>query len=180
MLDNQLLIQGLGFFGLLFQLFSFQANDRSKILFRQGIGAIFFAVHFFLIGAFSGATISAVIAARNAVFYEKTKESWANHKIWMFFFMILLVALTLFFAWEGWFSLLPLCGTVVGTYARWNDKSNLIREFSLGGVTLWLIYSIIVGSIPAIINNALLLASVFVGFLRFDKHIDFHKLMHHG
>lgn len=160
-------IQAVGFIGLIFVVISFQGRTRNKILKNQAISAVFYMLHFYLLGAFTGAGINTVIAIRNFVFEKKDKKTWASSQWWIYVF-ILFGGIFSYLSWQGWTSLLPFTGMVVGTFARWQDKPILIRVLSLIGSSLWLVYGILVVSYPGIVTEVIVITSIVIGLFRFD------------
>lgn len=171
------LIQLIGAAGLALTGIAFQGRTRHAILLGQLIGALFFAVHFFLLSAYVGTLMNILIAFRNFVFEEKSHRSWATYRMWPLLFMAAsVVALAL--AWQGPISLLPAIATIIATYALWSGKPAFIRELLLGATLLWIPYTIAVGSYAGTITQLVMLLCLLFGIARRDHHWAKRKRWH--
>ena len=157
----------IGYLGLLFIIASFQFDDRKKILGLHIISALFYFVHLLMIGALTGAFMAFFTAVRNFVFIQKTKSQWAKSSSWPFGFIAIFIFGT-YLTWAGPISLLPLCGMISGTIARWSTKEKTLRLLALIPSPFWLIYNYSVGSLPAILGESSVFTSNLIGITRFD------------
>lgn len=168
--------QAIGFVGLILNLSHFQAKSRERLLKLQMLAALSFTAHFILLGvagagavAVSGAVMSFLVAVRNWFFDKKNKYDWARKEYWLYIFLALPILFGFSLSWNvGIISALPALAVLIASYARWRDKTKLIRYFSVPASTLWLIYHIFVGSIPGTIMESLALLSLFVAIIRLD------------
>ena len=156
--------QCVGFVAMGVAFFIFVFRDRKKILFTKMIADVLWVMHYGLLSAFSGAFINAVNAVREGIFYHKGKP-WANHFLWPIGFVLVNLILT-FFSWQGFVSLLPVFGSSINILGLWCNDPKRIRQISLPAQTLWEIYSILVGSIPSIIFNAISICSILFAMAR--------------
>ena len=160
------LAQVVGFLGSLFVLLSFQKNTNKGILFLQLIGGSFFAVHFILLEAYTGAAMGILGVARNFVFFNREKR-WAKSIIWLYLFIFIYV-ITGLITWENRLSALPVIAITFGTIALWVKDPRLMRFIMLPAPTCWLVYNIANSSISGIVSEVFLLASLIVAIFRFD------------
>ncbi len=166
---NFWLIQLIGIAALALTGIAYQGKTRHAILSGQLIGALFFGVHFLLLGAYTGALMNLIIALRNFVFEEKDHRSWANHAVWPPLFMALAAAV-LALTWQGPISLLPVIATIIATYALWSGKPAFIRELLLFATLLWMPYTLAVGSYAGTITQIVMVISLLFGIARRDHH----------
>lgn len=122
--------QGIGLVALAFIAYSLQSKTKNEILHRQIIGSIFYLVHFALLSAWTGVALNGIVIARNVIFLEKNKSSWAKSPVWMWFFMALALG-SLYVTWEGYISLFLTSGLLLGIYARWQDDEHRMRLLNL-------------------------------------------------
>lgn len=160
--DVSLPIQIIGFVGVLMSLFIYIFKDRRKILICKFISDAVWSVHYFFIGAISGAALNVVAMFRETVFFNKSKK-WASHIIWPFIFVSVTIA-SCIFTWQGPLSLLPMIGSSFGVISFYCTKPVTIRLFSFPAIALWTIYGILSGSFPSLVGNILSLSSIFIGF----------------
>lgn len=150
-------------FGLIPMLLSFWVyifNDRKKVIAMKAATDLLWALHYFLIGASSGCVINLINTGRDIVFYQKGKK-WASYPAIPVFFCAVSAAGTLL-SWEGARSLLPLLGTTLAIIGFWCSEPDKMRRFSLPGITLWLIYSVVSGAVSAVVCNVFSILSMAV------------------
>ena len=157
--------QILGVVGIAMSFFIYIARKRSSILLCKFSSDVIWALHYFLIGAYSGCALNVLAMARETVFYNKHKK-WASSRFWLYLF----VGLTLFFGsvitWDGPASLLPAIGSVCAVISFWCTKPINIRLLAIPAQGLWIIYNVIYLSRPGAISSSLSLLSVFLGLFR--------------
>lgn len=130
----------------------------------QLIAALLYAVHFYLLGAITGAALNATGAARNYAFTRHSdKRSW-----WLPGAFIAVFCLVTALTWQGPLSLLPLGGMISGTLAFWQRTPNHIRLIALISPPLWFTYNFISGSYPGMLVETIMFGSNLIGIYRFD------------
>lgn len=167
-LHNFWFIQSIGIIGLIFVVFAWNAKTRRKVLDLQSVNVSLFIIHYILLGAWTGAIMSGVTLLRNLVFAQKNLKKWASHPGWLYVFIVLsLIALAIF--WEGWISLLPAAGVVIGTYAISKDNPKDIRFYMLLTAIVWIPYTIIVHSYSGLIAHIISTIGLLTGMIRLDR-----------
>lgn len=159
-----LLAQVLGVIGIVLTFFIFSARRRQTILLSKLTGDVIWVIHYFLIGAYSGAGMNIICTMREIVFFNKEKK-WASHRFWLFLFIALNITSGLL-TWEGWISLLPMFGSCCTVMSFWCTKPLHIRLVAAPGQTLWLLYAILHVTPTSIICNAFSLVSIAIGLCR--------------
>lgn len=159
------LAQGIGFIGMIFVFIAFQNNKKKKILLFQAVAGAVFTIHFFLLGAFTGAGMNAVEVVRNLVFYREWKT-----KLKVFWIVLFAAVFTVSGAatWQNPISLLPIVAMNLSTVAFSFRDPKYIRLLFLPVATGWLIYNIVSFSIAGILTEVFDLASLLIAFWRFD------------
>lgn len=165
LISFEILVQIIGFVAVGFSFAIFQVNNRKKMLMIMICAGLLYTVHFFLLGAFTGAAINLVGVFRNYAFHrlKPHKHSWL-----MPGFFILLFIIVSIWTWQGFISLLPLGGAVSGTIAFWQTNTKHIRRLALIASPLWFTYNLISGSYPGMIVEIVMLTSNLIGMFRFD------------
>ena len=166
--DYSLTTQILGYIAVAILFVSFQVNNRKNILGLLVLGMVFLASHQFLLGAFAGAIANGLTIIRNLTFRHKKDNQILNHYIWPYVFSIVLVATSIYF-WQGLYSLLPALAVTASTFALWADDTKTIRILSLIGPFLWLPYAFIIESIPTVLIQVVIISSILIAMLRFDR-----------
>ena len=164
--------QIIGFIPLILSLTTFALSKREHILVSKLFSDLTSAVHFFMLGQGTGGAICAVNTARDFVFYHKGKK-WASHiAIPIIFGTLTLVSSII--QWQGVYSLLPTIGSLIALVGFWFTNPRTVKLINLPGITLWLIYSIIVGSISTTIINMISVTTIIVSlaadYIRFYKN----------
>lgn len=165
---KEIIAQIIGVVALTMAIISFQNNTKKGILIFQLLAGSIFAIHFALLGAYTGAALNAVSVVRNLIFFQKEKHDWAKHKGWLFFFMAVSVA-TGIWTWDGIFSLFPTLGMVLGSLGFWVDNPAHVRKITFPVSPLWITYNIAKGSYAGIITEIFVMSSIIIGMIRFDK-----------
>ncbi len=157
--------QILGIIALCISYFIYTSKKRSTLITLKLICDVLWGLHYFLLGAWSGAILNVINMGRETVFQLKTSRQWARSRIWVAVFISVGIASTLF-SWQGPESLLPAVGSSISVIGLWCNDPKYIRVFSFPGITLWFVYSIIQGTPIGILSNAVTLFSIGVGLYR--------------
>lgn len=157
--------QSLGFVAMLLAFFIFAFRDRRKILISKLIADALWAVHYLLLGAYSGAAVNTVNMFREGIFYQKGKRKWANNCFIPIFFICANLLFTIF-SWQGPVSLLPMLGASCLCICLWSSNTTHLRFLALPGQILWLVYAILVASVPSIIFDAISILSLLYALVR--------------
>jgi hypothetical protein len=170
----ELVAQLVGFGGLTLAIIAFQINNRKKLILLHMAAATIFTLHFFMLGAFTGASLNAINIARNYIFAKKYDYKWARSP-WVLATFITLFVIAGALTWDGWYSVLPVIGMVAGSVAFWMKNTTTIRFLALIAPPCWFAYNFIVGSIPGMIAEILIFSSIVAAIIRYDilkhKHI---------
>lgn len=161
-------IQSIGIVALLFVILAWNARTRNGILLRQGLSSLFFVAHFYLLGAYTGALMSLIVVGRNFVF--ENKLTWARNTIWLYLFMFFSV-LALLFSWQGFISVFPVLGVIIGTYAVWKNNPKDMRSYMLLTAVIWIPYTIVVHSYSGLISQVVMAVAILIGKARLDRHM---------
>ena len=157
---RDIIAQIIGFIPLLLSYFIFLKSDRRKIILYKACADLFSALHFFVLGAFSGGAINVVNVLRNIIFSQKDKK-WASSNIIPVAFMVFtFVSAVLTF--QGAKDVLPIIGSWLAIIGFWQNDIKLLRIFNLAGVALWMIYGIMTVSVSTIIYNVLSIISILL------------------
>ena len=163
--------QLIGFIPLILSLVTFALSKREHILISKLFSDLTSAIHFFMLGQGTGGAICTVNTARDFVFYHKTKK-WASHIAVPITFGVLTLASSII-QWQGVYSLLPTIGSLLALVGFWFNDPRKVKLINLPGIALWLIYSIIVGSISTTLINLIsiitIITSLTVEFVRTSK-----------
>ncbi len=161
-----LLAQLIGLFGLVCAMLSYQMKTQKKIVLVQIIGCSFFTVHFFMLGAMTGAMLNFIAAIRAFVFANKDKK-WGKSNWWIVFFSVVCI-IAVGFTWEGHLSLLPMLGMVLTTISWGIENASLVRIISLPSSPLWIVYNVAGASYAGVLTEVLVMISIISAIIRLD------------
>ena len=162
---RELVAQLVGFIPLALALVTFALKQRKHIIVSKTASDLTSAIHFFLLGEVVGGAICMVNTARGIIFYHRGKSKWTSHILMPIIFSILTLASSLI-RWNGAISLLPAVGSILAIVGFWCNDPRLLKLFNLPAVTLWLIYSIAVGSISSVLINIISIITILVSLGR--------------
>ena len=157
-------IQLIGFIAFAVLVLSFYKKDHKTIIAYQIVSNFAYTVHYFLLGALSGAYISFIGIFRNiAIIKVKT------HKKTLVGIVILLYLIITLIFYEGIHSLFPIVANsaYLITMVMGTKKSLLI-----GGIIspiLWASYGLFVGSYASSITESILLVSNIIQLINLLK-----------
>jgi len=159
--------QGLGIVAIIFGFLTFQMKSREKLVLLQIFAAGSFALHYLLIGAYSGMAMNAVAMVRNIVFYFIGREKPVPKILSVLFTVVLGVMGIL--SWHAWYSIFMVLGLLINSYCMSLSNPNTIRKSILVTSPLVLIYNCIVFSVGGIIYESVAVISAMIGLSRTKK-----------
>lgn len=164
---KEIIIQGIGFSGLLAFISSYQIKSNKKLFLIQMVGVLLFALQFLLMGAFSGCLSLLLTAVRNIMMSKYNDWKWIKHKACPLLICVLFTVI-LVFTWAGPISLPAYIASVVSTIFYWTNDARKLRLANLFVCSpAWIIYDSIVGSIGGIVSESLTMISIIVSIYRF-------------
>ena len=168
--------QIIGIFAMIFMFLSFQQKKKSGIIFCQLVGAVLFAINFFLLDAPAGCVMNVVAIVRAIVFLFPDRLR-TRHPAWLVGFIAVYLlsyasVFTLFGKELTPYNLaveaLPVAGLILTTVAFRAKSTRTIRRLGLINSPLWLTYNILCFSVGAIASEILSLASILIAIVRYD------------
>lgn len=160
-----MIAQIVGIAAVIFALSIFQFNKRSAMLWLGLIAGILFSLHFFLLGAFTGAAINLISVTRSYAFI-KVKPTREN--TWILLLFISLAGIATIMTWRGPIGLLAFIGNTASGIAFWQRKPSSIRRWAYVPPPFWFSYNALSGSYPGMFIETFDLISLIIGTYRFD------------
>lgn len=173
----EVIAQAVGIVAMGFNIFSFQQKKASHVIAFQLFGALFFAVSYFMLGAYIGAILNIVGVARALLFLKRERFHTDNIPWLVFFCSLYAVSYVLNFTVLGQemnirnmvVELLPVIGMVSTNLAFRYNSAKMIRRFGLVSSCTWLIYNILAMAIGAILCEVFSIVSIFIAMVRLDR-----------
>ena len=159
------LIIGFSALALLIYTFIFIKAELGIKIALTTFSGLFF-LHFILINVYAGAYMSLFGCARGIFSLFAGKRPWVQHLGWPTFFTGCALVIS-FLTWTGPESLLPALALSCVTWSLWQPTLLRLRLFCLAGSPIWITYSSIVGSLPAILADSLSCIAILISLYRF-------------
>ena len=162
----EIITQVIGGLGVLASIISFQCKKHNSILFFRSLNEFFFAIQYFLLGAYTGMAVNLIGCLRNFIFSKQiSKNKKTSLSVAIFSIAFVLFG---FITWQGPKSFLIIMAKVLSTLAYGNKNTTIVRSIIFVTSTSWLIYNYCVLSIAGVLCEAFTLVSLIVGIIRLD------------
>jgi hypothetical protein len=156
-----------GIIAIIFGFISYQVRTQRQILIMQSTVAVFFGIHYLLIGAYSGMIMNFINIPRN-FFYDRRTQKGSKSEILPTIFVAIQASMCVL-TWEAWYSIFVLLGIGINTYCMSFSNPQNVRKSILVTSPLVLTYDIFARSIGGSIYETVALVSAFIGILRNRK-----------
>ncbi len=147
-----LLSQGIGLIALWIQIVGFIEKRDKKFFLFLSLSSFFWAIHYFMMWLLSWSIVNVIDVIKNFFWYKQIKWKWL---FWLLLFLYLFIGVSLF---DGTFvGTLPIIASLLSIYAIFYSKWENLRLYYTLIMSIWLLYNILVFSIPWTVTNMLLL-----------------------
>ena len=166
-----LLIQAIGVLGTISLFLSFQCKTNKNLFRVQFLAYLCYTTHLLLLGAVTGCISYIINTVRSYCLSSKYTFFKGNS---MCAILCALQVITLFFTWDGWWSMLPVAANIASTIGGYTHNARKIR---IAGIfinsPLWVVYDIIVGSWAGILDEIFSETSMIISVFRYGwKNLD--------
>jgi len=166
MLEFDLVAQIVGFVGTFFMVLCMQQKKYGRIVLCKILNELFFAIHYFLLGAYTGMCINFVGCFTNGVYWYRNKKGKRNLVFQIIFSAMFIVLGAL--SWHGPISIFVVVAKLITTVALGIDNPRTIRLLNFISLPCYLTYNIYMGSLSGMLSDFLAIASVVIGIVRLD------------
>lgn len=156
-----LYIQLIGILAFLIFILSFYRKTPKMILIYQIVGNFAYAVHYFLLGALSGAFINFVGIFRNIAFLK-----YKNYRKLLAIIVIFIYSIITLIFYEGIYSIIPFIANSAYLLLMMKDTKYYLLIAGIESAVLWLIYAICVNSYAEIITESILIVSNIIQLIK--------------
>lgn len=169
---HYILAQAIGFGGAAMLIGAYQCKTSHRLFGMQICGHLLYIIHFFMLGALSGATTLFIALLRGVILFN-AKKRWARSPLWLWLFIGLFVA-GCFATWMDAFSLLPCAAMIVTTSAMWSTNGKKIRLANMFvSSPFWLVYDAHAGSWSGVLCELFAISSIMISIFRYGlKALD--------
>lgn len=169
LIGPQWVAQWIGVIAMSISFAGYLGKNSHRIFFFQIITNGIWAVHLFMIGAYTGMVLNILGFVRSLFLYFEDKK-WAR-SMWSCAGITLLMAVSCVYTWQGWPSLLSTLAQVVGTPLFWTRKDKVVRWAQFVWISpLWLVHNILEGSVAGTFTEILNMVSVGTAMIKYRKH----------
>lgn len=161
-----LIIQLIGFAGMIVIISCFYCRRHKQVLLIKLIADVLWMLHYFLLGAFSGAATNLICCMRETVYMVEKNEK--RRYMWLVFF-ILLNWIGAFLTWKGIWNILPATVSTFGAYSFWQKNVKVTRKIGILNGVLMFIYDIFARSYIGMVSETLTIISAASALIYFAK-----------
>ncbi|WP_019025278.1 MULTISPECIES: YgjV family protein [unclassified Thioalkalivibrio] len=161
---HEWVIEGLGWAGLIIAAVGLTLSSRTALLSSKVAADTVYAAHFWGLGGAYGAALSLLYAAAAAtgMMSQAAAAEWLMRGL-----LLLLASALIVFLYSGWHDIIVLLVTWVSFLAYAIRDNQNIRWVMLLVVTPgWVLYSIMIGSLPGALAGVLYTAASILGMWR--------------
>ena len=147
----------------------YQQKTGSRLLLWKLISDIFWALHYFILGAYSGAAIACVGIVRESIFMNK-RHAWARSQLWLLLFAALSVTSTAL-TWKSAMNIFPGLAALISVFGFRMAIPRLSRFLALPISACMLTYNIYVLSYVGIVSEILVIISAIFALVKAEAEI---------
>lgn len=193
-----ILVQGIGFVGILFMTISVQFNTHAKIMLFKSLGTLMFVIQYLFLGAYTGMILDFIGIIRNFIFADNVKKG-KNNKPWVIGFIIFTVVVgivtiiltfndlvlkmdrltsnyTIMIILAVAMSVFSIIAKALTTIAYGLKDAHKLRCINFPASALWFIYNLTYFSISGFINEVFVMGSIVLAEIRFKKKAEKPKI----
>lgn len=138
-------------------------KQRKKLLAGQLIACVLMAIHFALLNAVTGAVIMTMAGIQAALAIPLEEHPRFRQ---LYLLSALLTPLLCWLTWQGWASLFSSLALILFCLGNLQLDMLRLRRLLLACILAWVAHNLLAGSYPALISNALALATSLYGLWR--------------
>lgn len=150
-------------------IISVQFKNKKDILIIQTLSSICYMIVYFLLKAYSGATIELVEQTKNIVFIEYEKNNKDIPLLVLLLFIGLLIIITIL-TYNGLNSIMPLIIYILYFLSSYFKNPKTIRTTMILCAIIWMLYNYSIGAYLMIIGNILEIISAVISLIRYKKN----------
>ena len=164
-----LFTQGFGFLGVFLNLIIYWQKNRKKMLINKLIANGVWAIHYYLLGAYSATAIAVIGMISTSVFVNTDPKS-KKGKMYLGGFIAVTVISTVL-TWKSPLSLLTLAASVISNISFFIGIPRLTRKLAIVISLCMGTYGFFNGSIASVTNESLMIISAVAGIITRDLGI---------
>ena len=160
---TQIFAQILGAVGVLIFVILYHGKNIRNVLKKKFLMDIVWALHYFLVGGYTGCMTNLICCVREVVFMNNDKKIFKS-RIWLLVFIILNWVFTIA-TWTGGYCTLPALVATLATYSFWQKSITIAQIIVLVNNVFMIVYDIFVSSYMGIVGETLAFISVILALV---------------
>ena len=164
--QSELFGQLIGFLGTAMVALGMQCKSYNKVVFVRTANALISALHYLLIGGYTGMAVNLASVGSNVVYWDRIRRKKST-LVYQIIFGALFVVLGCL-SWHGPISLLIVAAKLISSVSMGINNTKVIRILTLINTPCWLVYDAFVFSISGICSDIIIITSVLVAVIRID------------
>ena len=153
-------------------LVSFQFPKRRTIIACNVVSRVLYILQYLMLFAFEGAAMDISAIPSSFLAARKHTPFVQKHKVAIIAAVNAFVISIGILVWRDWLSWVPVVGVLFETNALWMTREKHIRWLSLVAAPFWLFYNLRCGAYGAAIGNVLVIGSIVMALIRYDRKKD--------
>ena len=157
-----LFVQMIGFLGWIILVFSYYKKEVNQVLLFHMIATIFFSVHYYLLGAYSGLCICLIEVLRDFFYYKTDKDHY------IFIISLILCFFSGVISVKNLIDFFPIVASLIDGYTLTKNKKT-IAVGAIISYSMWVVYNLCVGSISGVFTDGVIVISnIFILLFHFN------------
>ncbi len=166
MTNTQLIAQGLVILGTVIVVIGMQLKKYGHIVLCKIINEFLAAVHYLLLGGYTGMAANFASCVTNGVYWYRIKNGKSTVVFQIIFGAIFVVIGAL--SWHGPVSLFVIAAKLISSVSLGIKNPKIIRILNLISNPCWMGYNLFMGSYAAMLTDVAITTATLVAFLRID------------
>lgn len=158
--------QVVGFLGVFLNLMIYQHKTRTRVLVNKIVANGVWAIHYFLLDAYT-ATCIAIVGAISTFVFMKVDSKSLKGRLWLGFFVLVNI-ISGILTWNTAVSLLAVTASVISNISFFVGVPKYTRRFALVISLCMGTYGFLNGSVAVVVNEVLTVISTVSGIIRLD------------
>ena len=159
--------QVFGALGVLSAITSYNLKKKNEILIALLIANVLYGIQYSLLNAWSGILCSVIAIFRSIIYFYYEKRNKKKPLIILVLLLAILIGVECF-AYQDWYSLLPLIGTIGFTCTLWLPNTKHFRKAALLDPLMYFIYDVHVLAYANLPGVAVEFIGAIIAFIRLD------------
>lgn len=158
-------VQIIGGIAFVFLFISYFMKKKDNILFFQIISYLIFAIHYFLLGAFTGSLLE--VGCSLGALINRGKV--LSKQIYVLFLCLLYIVISII-SFNNWYSIIPTITVILTTLGLAYGNTKIIKLTGIVSCVGWALYSFFVKSYVSIYTNIFLIIFIIISIILRGKN----------